>query len=147
MIQIMSSGGKVTYGVNEYVIDKDNEVTKIPNTAAAGSTAYSIESEMTFIKDNGGNWVVKNAAGSNNGGNSIELPDNILYSYEMEYNEFWDKKNNNVLEDGLYKVTLNDAVAPVAETTIVELPSPGLLKGTCDEKLCWILDYSNNALL
>ena len=101
MIQIMSSGGKVTYGVNEYVIDKDNEVTKIPNTAAAGSTAYSIESETTFIKDNSGNWVVKNAAGSNNGGNSIELPDNILYSYEMEYNEFWDKKNNNVLEDDL----------------------------------------------
>jgi hypothetical protein len=142
----MSSNGEISYGVNDYVIDMDDELNEIPNNAEAGSTAYSIESGNTYIKNNMNEWSILNTNTGSSGG-SVDLPDNILYSYEMNYDEFWENKNNKTLEDGLYEVTLNDAVAPMAQTSMVELPYDYNLEGTCNENLCWILDYAYENLL
>lgn len=146
MIQIMSSSGEISYGVNDYVIDTDDELNEIPNNAEAGSTAYSIESGTTFIKNNMNEWSILNTS-NGSGGGTVDLPDNLLYSYNMEYDEFWENKNNGTLEDGLYEVTLNDAVTPIAQTSMVELPYDYNLEGTCNESLCWILDYAYGNLL
>lgn len=146
MIQIMSSNGEISYGVNDYVIDTDNELNEIPNNAAAGSTAYSIESGTTFIKDNMNEWSILNTS-NGSGGGTVDLPDNLLYSYDMGYNEFWENKNNETLEDGLYKVTLNDTVTPIVQTSMVELPYEWALEGTYNDNLCWILDYAYANLL
>lgn len=143
MIQIMSSGGEVSYGVNDYVIDTDDELNEIPNNAEAGSTAYSIESGTTFIKNNMNEWSVLNTSNGPGGGGAIELPDNILYSYEMTEEEFWDNYNNSNLVDGLYAVDINQAIVPTNIAYNFELDSEAIVK----DDYCWMLSYDDTSLL
>lgn len=142
MIQIMSSNGEISYGVNDYVIDTDNELNEIPSNAEGGSTAYSIESGTTFIKDNMNEWSILNTS---NGSNSeiVELPDNILYSYEMDYDEFWDNYNNDNLMDGLYDTSINQAIIPVVINYDTKL-SPITVE---EKEAVWILGYNSETLL
>jgi hypothetical protein len=60
MIQIIQEQGKTIYGIYNYIVDTDNELSQIPNYVKSGSTVYSIENGKTFIKNNLGEWVVWN---------------------------------------------------------------------------------------
>lgn len=65
MIQIIQEQGKTAYGINNYVIDTDNELSQIPSYVKSGSTVYSIENGKTFIKNNQGEWIVWNNNNNN----------------------------------------------------------------------------------
>lgn len=148
MIQIMSSNGEVQYGVNDYVIDFDSELDQIVR-AEAGSTAYSIESGTTFIKDNSKNWNVftnNSGGGSGGGGDTPELPDNILQIYEMDYNEFWDNYNTGNLLDGLYDVQLDETFTVNTNLLPCDLGTPNLNKIVYNG-YGWIFSYESNVLL
>jgi hypothetical protein len=141
----MSSNGEISYGVNDYVIDTDDELNEIPNNAEGGSTAYSIESGTTFIKDNMNEWSVLNtSAGS--GGGIIELPDNILYSYEMTEEEFWDGYSQGLLSDGLYGYDEEGLYYPI-NTTNIQL-SPNININSINyNNFCWAISYNCEVLL
>lgn len=66
MIQIIQEQGKTAYGINNYAIDTDNELSQIPSYVKSGSTVYSIENGKTFIKNNQGEWIVWNNNNNNN---------------------------------------------------------------------------------
>ena len=101
MINTIASNGEVNYGVNEYIIDNNNELNQIPQSAAAGSTAYSIEDGKTYIKNNKNQWI-EYQLNNSSGGGIINLPDNIICSYDMTEEEFWNNYNNGLLNDGFY---------------------------------------------
>ena len=144
MIQIMSSNGEVQYGVNDYVIDFDSELDQIVR-AEAGSTAYSIESGTTFIKDNSKNWnVFTNNSGG--GGDTPELPDNILQTYEMSHEEFWDNYNTGNLGTGLYEVTIEDGLIATSLPIDYQLNFGGQGIITNDN-YGWALSYDDLTLL
>lgn len=148
MIQIMSSNGEVQYGVNDYVIDFDSELDQIVR-AEAGSTAYSIESGTTFIKDNSKNWNVftnNSGGGSGGGGDTPELPDNILQTYEMSHEEFWDNYNTGNLGTGLYEVTIEDGLIATSLPIDYKLNFGGQGIITNDN-YGWVLSYDDLTLL
>lgn len=144
MIQIMSSNGEVQYGVNDYVIDFDSELDQIVR-AEAGSTAYSIESGTTFIKDNFNKW---NVFTNNSGGGGVtpELPDNIIQTYEMELEEFWDNYNAGNLGTGLYEVVIEDGLIATSLPIDYKLNYGGQGIVTNDN-YGWVLSYEDLTLL
>lgn len=75
MIQIIQEQGKTAYGINNYVIDTDNELSQIPSYVKSGSTVYSIENGKTFIKNNQGEWIVWN---NNNNNINQEMVQQII---------------------------------------------------------------------
>lgn len=102
MISITKQGDSTSYGVNEYVVDTTSELNQIKN-AGIGSIAYSIEDGNEYIKTNNGIWILKQtSSGGASPSGPIDLPDNILYSYEMTEEEFWGNYSNGTLNDGLY---------------------------------------------
>lgn len=119
MINIISSNGEIHYGVNEYIIDTNKELEKIPLSAAAGSTAYSIEDGKTYIKNNKNQWM-EYQLNEVSGGGIINLPDNIIYSYDMTEEEFWDNYNNGLLNDGFYNYQVNEFDFQVNSSTVID---------------------------
>lgn len=145
MIQIMSSNGEISYGVNDYVIDTDDELNEIPSNAEGGSTAYSIESGTTFIKDNMNEWSILNTSASSGGG-IIELPDNILYSYEMTEEEFWNGYSQGLLSDGLYGYDEEGLYYPV-NTVNIQLSPNVTMNSVNYDNFCWAISYNFDTLL
>ena len=150
MIQLTSANGEVAYGVNEYIIDTDTELANIPKSAEAGSTAYSVSSGSTFIKGNDGNWSVKNAGASSGDGDQggstiIELPDNLLYSYEMSEEEFWNEYSNGTLIDSLYGYNEEGLYYPVNTKELQPTPIPEL--SLVYNNTCWAVSYTRDSLL
>lgn len=144
MIQIMSSNGEISYGVNDYVIDTDDELNEIPSNAEGGSTAYSIESGTTFIKDNMNEWSVLNTSAGSGGGIS-ELPDNILYSYDLTEEEFWDGYSQGLLSDGLYGYTEEGFYHPLDNELQPNIYP--FLDNVVYNDTCWAIGYNLNTLL
>lgn len=144
MIQIMSSNGEISYGVNDYVIDTDDELNAIPSNAEGGSTAYSIESGTTFIKDNMNEWSVLNTSAGSGGGIS-ELPDNILYSYDLTEEEFWNNYSQGLLSDGLYGYTEEGFYHPLDNELQPNIYP--FLDNVVYNDTCWAIGYNLNTLL
>ena len=109
MISITKQGDTTTYGVNEYVVDTDQEINDIQN-AKVGSTAYSIESGNEYLKTQNGTWTIKGVGTGGGTSEPIDLPDNLLYSYEMTEEEFWNNYSNGTLNDGLYAYNTDKSV-------------------------------------
>lgn len=125
MISITKQGDTTTYGVNEYVVDTDQEINDIQN-AKVGSTAYSIESGNEYLKTQNGTWTIK---GIGTGGTSgpIDLPDNLLYAYDMTEEEFWSNYSDGTLNDGLYAYESIEGLYSSVNTLSTELSDPSVM--------------------
>ena len=59
MIQILKQNGEAPYGLNEYIIDKKEELSKIPKNISMGSSVFIIEENKTYVLDGKKNWIEK----------------------------------------------------------------------------------------
>ena len=62
--QILSQSGKVTYGIQEFVIDTDDDVENLPIDIPMGSMALSIDSGKVFILNSQDEWKNIGSVGS-----------------------------------------------------------------------------------
>ena len=56
-INIVSSSGHVTYGVQEFVVDTESEVQYCPRDCATGSVAFVINNSKAFMLNSNKDWV------------------------------------------------------------------------------------------
>ena len=68
MVNIMSKSGHTTYGLTEYVLDEEKEVSNLSVLDAPGSTAYVIATGNSYILS-GGSRTWKKMKLVNIGGN------------------------------------------------------------------------------
>ena len=57
MIKQTAVSGDVAYDVCEYAIDTVDELSKIPQSCAMGSTAIVIATAEIYMKNGSGEWV------------------------------------------------------------------------------------------
>ena len=53
---ILSQNGEVQYGVNEFVIDSPEDLKKLPDKTAMGSSALCLSNGEVYMKDSSGEW-------------------------------------------------------------------------------------------
>lgn len=53
---ILSQNGEVQYGVNEFVIDSPEDLKKLPDKTAMGSSALCLSNSEVYMKDSSGEW-------------------------------------------------------------------------------------------
>lgn len=68
---VSAQSGRVAYGVKHYTVDTMNCLKKLPTSAAAGSTAFVVDSSRSFMLNNKRQWVEVSASGSGAGGTNI----------------------------------------------------------------------------
>lgn len=64
---LLSNSGDVVTNINEYICDTYSDLANLPKTARPGSTAYITSTSRIYIKDNAGNWIVKQTYTSGGG--------------------------------------------------------------------------------
>lgn len=57
MVNILSANGKVTYGVYEFICDKEEDIESLPNGVAVGSTAFVITTTNVYMINSEKEWV------------------------------------------------------------------------------------------
>lgn len=57
MINILSSGGKVSYNVNEYICDTADDIKDLPTGCSVGSTAFVITTKDVYMLNSSKEWV------------------------------------------------------------------------------------------
>lgn len=57
MISLLSNNGKEAYGLTNYVIDKKDDLAKLPQNETMGSTAFCIEDSSVYMINSEGKWV------------------------------------------------------------------------------------------
>lgn len=57
MVGIMKNGGRVTYDLNEYVVDAESDIELLPRNVAMGSTAFVIETGNVYMMNSKKEWV------------------------------------------------------------------------------------------
>lgn len=57
MVGLMKNSGHVTYGLKEYVVDKEEEVDLLPLDGVMGSTVFVIETGNVFMLSGKKEWV------------------------------------------------------------------------------------------
>lgn len=57
MYKLISSNGETVYGVNEYVVDTDNDIKDLPAHCAMGSSAIVISTGDVYMKNSSNEWV------------------------------------------------------------------------------------------
>lgn len=57
MIKLTAVSGDIVYDVHEYAIDTVDELSKIPQSCAMGSTAIVIATGEIYMKNGSGEWV------------------------------------------------------------------------------------------
>lgn len=73
MRQIISQSGKTSYGIQQFIIDKDEDVKMLPIDIPMGSMALSIESGNVFVLNGTDDWVnVTNKGGNSQSGSSTK---------------------------------------------------------------------------
>lgn len=90
--QMISTNGQIQYNVNEFIIDKPEDLKKLPNKSVMGSTAFCISNSMVYIKNSQGQWVSLDGNESDSGsGSSVNV---------TSYNDLTDKPilNGTVLQ-------------------------------------------------
>lgn len=70
MISIVKNHGVSAYGVNEYIIDVEEELTQL--NCAIGSIAYIRDSKVVKQKTAQNEWTIKNNASSSTGGGTSD---------------------------------------------------------------------------
>lgn len=73
-VSLVSSSGTSVYGVKEYVIDTEKELTNIPENCGPGSTAICAENGKSYIKNSLGEWVENKSTGSSGSGDGSADP-------------------------------------------------------------------------
>lgn len=68
MYSIYANAGKLHYGVQKYLCDTEEDINSLPTNTTAGSMAFVIETETTYILTNNKKWVVSSAAAGGGGG-------------------------------------------------------------------------------
>jgi len=53
---ILSQNGEVQYGVNEFVIDSPEDLKKLPDKTAMGSSALCLSNNEVYMKNSSGEW-------------------------------------------------------------------------------------------
>ena len=53
---LTEANGQVQYNVNEYFIDSEEDLRKLPPSCAMGSRAICIEDGRVFVKKSNGQW-------------------------------------------------------------------------------------------
>lgn len=61
---INAGSGKEAYNVKHYIVDCFEDMKKLPTSAAAGSTAFVVDSSRSFMLNNKRQWVEFNPVGS-----------------------------------------------------------------------------------
>lgn len=54
--QLTDSGGQPIYKVQEFIIDSEKDITKLPTNVAPGSSAFCIATCDMYLLDGGMNW-------------------------------------------------------------------------------------------
>ena len=57
MITRTSQSGQVSYGIQDFVIDKLNDLSSLPIDVPMGSTAFCIENSSIYMINSSGEWV------------------------------------------------------------------------------------------
>lgn len=57
MIKITSQSGHTAYGIKEYIVDEESEISELPIDAPMGSTAFVIEGAKVFMMNGKKEWV------------------------------------------------------------------------------------------
>lgn len=68
---VSAQSGKVAYNVKHYTVDTMDCLKKLPTSAAAGSTAFVVDSSRSFMLNNKRQWVEFSASGSPGAGSNI----------------------------------------------------------------------------
>ncbi len=55
-INYLSEQGTIKYGIYEFVLDTENDITSIPDFSKAGSIALVIETGNVYMKNSKGEW-------------------------------------------------------------------------------------------
>lgn len=73
MVNIMSKSGHTTYGLTEYVLDEEKEVSNLSIMDAPGSTAYVIATGNSYILSGGSRtWKKMKLVSTGGSGSSAE---------------------------------------------------------------------------
>ena len=57
MYNIIANDGDVAYQIKEFACDTVEDLEKLPNNCAMGSTAIVIATTEVYMKDSSGKWV------------------------------------------------------------------------------------------
>ncbi len=101
MVNIMSKSGHTTYGLTEYVLDEEKEVSNLSIMDAPGSTAYVIATGNSYILSGGSRtWKKMKLVSTGGSGSSAETEARIaeLEAQVAEYQEKETKQNNKINE-------------------------------------------------
>lgn len=101
MVNIMSKSGHTTYGLTEYVLDEEKEVSNLSIMDAPGSTAYVIATGNSYILSGGSRtWKKMKLVSAGGSGSSAEAEARIaeLEAQVAEYQEKETKQNNKINE-------------------------------------------------
>lgn len=84
MFNLVSTSGKQAYGVKEFALDKETDLSKIDvNDCALGSVAFIIENSTYYMLNGEKKWIKVNlATGGSSGGGGGDTPpssDEIIY--------------------------------------------------------------------
>lgn len=58
MISTIKQNGATSPNVNEYIIDEEADVVKLPNDISAGSTAFVAATGAVYMLNNKKEWVM-----------------------------------------------------------------------------------------
>lgn len=79
MINPVYQSGNKTYGVNQYAVDTESEVSNLPTYCEMGSSALIIETGARYILNSQKQWVKQPVGtGSGGGGSSSGSNDDIV---------------------------------------------------------------------
>lgn len=53
---LISTNGQTQYNINEYAIDEEKDLKKLPPSCAMGSRALCLENGKVFVKKSDGSW-------------------------------------------------------------------------------------------
>lgn len=112
MVNLFSSSGKVAYGIQNFVLDYESDVAKLPTNKAVGSSAYVLESGNTYYINSNKEWKRGVGAPSNGGGSSTDDIDTYVSSAYIS-----EETGDLVLgyNDGTQALTVDMGELPVAE--------------------------------
>ena len=66
--KLISTNGQVQYNIDEFALDSVDELKKLPQRSAMGSTAIILSTGDVYVKNGKGEWVL--LGGSDSGGSS-----------------------------------------------------------------------------
>lgn len=55
--KMISTNGQIQYGIDEFIIDSEEDLQKLPKRSNMGSSALCLTNGAVYVKNSSGEWV------------------------------------------------------------------------------------------